>query len=308
MTAVSLIDKPAATSRQRSWAGMSVFNALFVLPFVLIYMTLTVYPLFKGMWMSAFDYDLMSGESDFIGLGNFIRLSHDKIFLGTVWNTIAFVLMTTPAFLIIGLALALALNHRTRLHAALRTTFFATSVLSVTIVTLMWRVVLVPDKGLVANLLALVGLPPIPFITSQTLALPSVGVVTVWWCIGLPMMLFLAALQQIPEDIYEAAALDNASRWRCFTAITLPSIKQTVVLVAVVEIIMQFQLFGQSYLMTRGGPNNASRPIVQFIYETAFRDWRMGYGAAAAQVLFVIMLAAAAVQMWVGARQGRKGR
>jgi multiple sugar transport system permease protein len=114
------------------------------------------------------------------------------------------------------------------------------------------------------------------------------------------MMLFLAALQQIPKEVYEAAALDNASRWRVLVSITLPAIRRTIVLVAVIEVILQFQLFGQANLITNGGPNNASRPIVMFIYEAGFRDWMLGYAAAASQVLFVLMLGAAMLQMWIG--------
>ena len=103
------------------------------------------------------------------------------------------------------------------------------------------------------------------------------------------MMLFLAALQQIPSELYEAAVLDNASRWRTLWSITLPSITRTFVVVVIYEIVLQFQLFGQAWLLTQGGPNNTSRPIVLFIYETGFRDWNLGYAAAASEVLFLLM-------------------
>ena len=118
------------------------------------------------------------------------------------------------------------------------------------------------------------------------------------------MMLFLAALQQIPADLYEAAALDNASRWRVLTRITLPSIKSTIVLVAIVQIVMQFQLFGQAQLMTNGGPAGSSRPIVLYIFDTSFIRWDVGMGTAASEVLFLIILLAAMVQYWVTARKG----
>jgi multiple sugar transport system permease protein len=117
------------------------------------------------------------------------------------------------------------------------------------------------------------------------------------------MMLFLAALQQVPAEVYEAAALDNSSRWRTLIHITLPAIRRTVALVAVIEVILQFQLFGQAQLMTQGGPNNSSRPIVQFIYESGFAHWTLGNAAAASQVLFGIMLLAMAVQVWVSSRK-----
>jgi multiple sugar transport system permease protein len=116
-------------------------------------------------------------------------------------------------------------------------------------------------------------------------------------------MLFLAALQQIPGEIYEAAALDSAGRWRTLFSITLPSIKRTVALVAIIEVVLQFQLFGQATLMTQGGPNNSSRPIVQYIYQTGFQQWALGGAAASAQVLFVLMLIGVTLQSWIARRR-----
>ena len=176
------------------------------------------------------------------------------------------------------------------------------SILSVTIVTLIWRLVYLPDRGLMASVALSLGLPQPDFIASEALALPGIAIVTVWWIIGLPMMLFLAALQQIPGELYEAAALDNAGRWRTFWSITLPSIMRTFIVVVIYEIVAQFQLFGQALLLTQGGPNNASRPIVLFIYETGFRDWNLGYAAAASEVLFLLMALAAMAQYLISRR------
>ena len=135
----------------------------------------------------------------------------------------------------------------------------------------------------VAGVIEAFGAEPIGFLSTRGWSLFSVGVATIWWCIGLPMILLLAALQQIPADLYEAAALDNASKRRVLTRITLPSIKGTIMLVAVIQIVMQFQLFGQALLMTNGGPAGTSRPIVMYIYETAFVRWDVGMGAAASE-------------------------
>ena len=278
-------------------------NALFVLPYMLILLVMLIVPLALGIWLAFQDYDMLGGWDSYIGLDNFRNLLDDKIFRGTVRNTVLFVVMTTPGFVILGLALALALNDRLRRSAVLRAIFFGSSVLSVTIVTLVWRLVYLPDRGLLADILATVGLHSIDPVTSETWALPAIAVVTVWWIIGLPMTLFLAALQQIPAELYEAAALDRATRWRTLLSITLPSIRRTIVVVAVVEVILQFQLFGQALLITGGGPNNTSRPMVQFIYEAGFRDLQLGFASAASQVLFVLMLLAALAQMWAGRKR-----
>lgn len=283
---------------EQRWA-----NGLFVAPFLVFYLLLLVVPLFYGWWLSLRNADMLAGTSRFVGLDNYVELWRDSIFLGAVRNTVGFVVMTTPVFVILGLALALALNRPGMLAAALRAIFFGASVLSVTVVTLVWRLVMMPDHGLFANLWRDLGGSPVQPLSIEGLSLVVVAVVTVWWIIGFPMMLFLAGLQQIPRELYEAAALDNAGRWRTFIAITLPSLKRTVALVIVIEVVLQFQLFGQAWLMTLGGPNNSSRPIVQFIYEKGFREWQLGYAAAAAQVLFALMLVGILLQMWLARRR-----
>jgi multiple sugar transport system permease protein len=277
-------------------------NALYVAPYLTLYVALLVYPLFAALWLSLHKADFF-GEKRFTGFDNFVRLFGDAVFLRTVWNTFYFLVLTVPALAVIGLGLALALNKQTRTAAVLRGIFFASSVLSVTIVTLLWRVMFLPDGGFIANVLESVGRPPIPFISDANLALPAVAIATIWWCIGLPMMLFLAALQQVPRELYEAAALDHAGRWKTLWSVTLPSIRRTFVLVLVIEIVLQFQLFGQAQLMTQGGPNDASRPIVLFIYEVGFNRWDVGYATAASQILFGLILIAAMAQYFVGRRR-----
>lgn len=274
-------------------------NALFVLPFVAVYALLLLWPLAKGVLIGFHDHDLLSNDSFWVGLENYRQLADDDVFHQVIWNTVRFVLISTPIFVVLSLALALALNRPGKLSTILRATFFCASVFSVTLVTLVWKLALMPERGLVAQILAALGLPEIPLLTSDALALPTVALVTVWWIIGLPMMLFLSALQQIPGDIYEAAALDNTSRWRSLTRITLPSLKRTVVLVALIEVIREFQVFPQIMLMTNGGPNNTTRSIVQFIYEQAFMQLSLGYAAAASQVLFAIMLIGVSAQLWL---------
>lgn len=296
-------EQVSRASRAGAAIGPRWTNVLFVLPFVVVYVLLLVVPLFNGIWISLNDVDLLSRRSEFVGLKNYQDLWSDEHFRQVVRNTFAFVFMSTPVFVVLGLALALALNRPGRTAAALRAIFFGSSVLSVTIVTLVWKLVLMPQGGMLANITTALGMPTLTPLTTESMALPTVAAVTVWWIIGLPMMLFLAALQQIPREVYEAAALDNARRWTTLWHITLPSIRRTVVLVAIIEVILQFQLFGQAHLLTQGGPNNSSRPIVQFIYEVGFQQWTLGYAAAASQVLFAIMLVAMGAQVWVSSRK-----
>jgi multiple sugar transport system permease protein len=279
------------------WSGLA-----FVAPYLLIFVLMLVVPLVAGFRLSLTRGDLF-GVKAFVGFDNFARLFSDPVFLQAAWNTLHFVLLTVPAMTVIGLALALVLNNPSRWAAVLRAIFFASTVLSVTVVTLIWRLVLIPEGGLAAVLAKAIGEQPVAFLSQQALALPSIAVTTIWWGIGLPMVLFLAALQQVPRDMYEAAALDNASRARTLWSITLPSIRRTIVLVIVVEIILQFQLFGQAQLMTGGGPNNSTRPLVLFIYEAGWKQWQLGYAAAASQVLFAMIAVAAMAQYYFSSRK-----
>jgi multiple sugar transport system permease protein len=288
-----------ASRKKADWS-----NTLFVAPFLFFYLFLLIYPLLSGMFLSLFKADLFGGR-EFVGLENFSRLLRDTVFLQAVGNTFWFVLLTVPPLTVIPLILALLLNRTTRVAAFFRGIFFASSVLSVTIVTLIWRMILMADGGFITNVRTLFGLPAIPFLSDPNLVMVSMAIITVWWCLGLPMMLYLSALQQVPKDIYEAAALDNSGWLRTLFSITLPSVSRTVILVAIFEVVLQFQLFGQPQLITQGGPNGASRPIVLFIFEVGFRRWDIGYAAAASQILFAIILIATVVQYFV-TRKGSK--
>ncbi|MFN3537942.1 MAG: carbohydrate ABC transporter permease [Brevundimonas sp.] len=292
-TQAPAIPTPSPGRRTRDWSGLP-----FVAPYLFVFVTFLIGPMIAGVILSLYKADLFGGAT-FVGVENYVRLMRDQVFLQAVGNSFYFVLLTVPSLALLGLLLAMALNSQTRTAAILRGIFFASSVLSVTVVTLIWRMVLISDGGLIANGLEASGQSPIPFLDDPNLVLPAIALTTVWWCLGLPMMIFLAALQQVPKELYEAAALDRAGPLTRLWRITLPSIRRAVALVVVIQIVLQFQLFGQAQLMTQGGPNGASRPIVLFIYEVGFRRWDIGYAAAASQILFAIILMAAMVQFLI---------
>lgn len=281
---------------ERDWRGL-----LFVAPFLLLYSIILIYPLLRGIWLSLHQVDLF-GDGHFVGAGNYLRLAQDPIFAASLKNTFLVTLMIVPPLAVIALALALALNSAGRGAALLRGVFFSSAVLSVTIVTLIWRFVLAPDAGLLGELWQGLGWEPLPFLSAPGLVLPALAITTIWWSLGLPMLLFLAGLQQIPQDMYEAAALDNAGRWTTFWRITVPALRRTLVLVVMLQTAAQLQLFGQSQLMTGGGPGGASRTAVLFLFESAFGRWELGYASAAAEVLFLIILAVTLTQYWATGR------
>lgn len=279
----------------------SLYGLVFVGPFLLLYIALLIYPLILGFGISFNRADLF-GAREWVGFDNYARLFSDPVFHHALRNTFKLALLIVPVVTIITLALALALNRATRTAAVFRGIFFSSSVLSVTIVTLIWRFILTPDAGLVAKALAPLGVEPIPFLSHPDLTLPAVALATIWWSIGLPMMLFLAGLQQIPADLYEAAALDRAGRWKTFWNVTLPSLRRTFILVVMLQTAAQLQIFGQAQLLTSGGPGGASRPLVLFIYELAFGRWELGYAMAASEILFFLVLLLTIAQYWAVGR------
>ena len=274
----------------------------YVGPFLLVYTAVLIWPLLLGVGISFHRADLF-GARRWVGLENYASVLADPVFHQSLVNTLLLALLIVPPLTVIALLLALALNRATRGAAIFRGIFFSSSVLSVTIVTLIWRFILTPDAGLVAEATEAFGAEPIPFLSDQRFAIPSLAVATIWWSLGFPIMLFLAGLQQIPADMYEAAALDRASRWTTFWRITLPSIRRTLLLVVMLQTAAQLQLFGQAQLLTAGGPSGASRSIVLYIFEVAFGRWELGYATAIAEILFAMILTVTLLQYWLVTRR-----
>jgi multiple sugar transport system permease protein len=277
-------------------------NLLFVLPYLVFLALFVGLPLLIGLALGFQDYDMRAGSNGWVGVDNFMKLLHDGAFRGAMRHTLVFVAITVPALVLLGLALALALNNPRRRSAVFRPLFFGFSVVTVSAVTLAWRAVLLPGRGL-ASLVERGG-PPADLAHSAALAVPTVALVTVWWLVGVPMLLFSAALQRVPRDVYEAAALDNASRLRTFLFITLPSVRRTVLLVVMIEIVVQVQVFGQALLI--GGDGTPTQSLAQFLYDAAFRDQQFGVAAAASQVLLALVAMVALVQVWLS-RRWREG-
>lgn len=225
---------------------------------------------------------------------------YDRRFWPTVGNTLVFVGLTVPGVTITALLLAAALDRETRAMSVLRTLFFLSQVLSVTVVTLIWQILFSPRQGLIANVTELLGGSPVNWLTDPQFAMAAIVIATIWWSLGIAMILFLAGLQDIPKDLYEAAALDHATGFRAFRHITLPNLQRTITLVVVLQIVLHFQVFGQAHLMTQGGPNDQTQVLVRYIYQTAFRDSDLGRASAMAVFLFAIMGVFSALQILTG--------
>ncbi|WP_205743913.1 carbohydrate ABC transporter permease [Grimontia sedimenti] len=230
----------------------------------------------------------------------------DRRFWTSVGNTLQFVAFTVPSITFLSLILAMRLNQPTRSAAILRTIFFGTQVLSVTVVTLIWQMMYSPNQGFISNILRDLGFSAPAWLTDQSLAMPAIVITTIWWSLGFALVVFLSGLQSIPADRLEAARLDRAKGWRLLWYIVLPSIKRTTSFVVIMQIILHFQVFGQSHLMTNGGPGDSTQVLVRYIYQSAFRDSEVGYASAMAMVLFVLMLVFSVIQMKINKNEDER--
>ncbi len=227
----------------------------------------------------------------------------DPAFWTSLRHTLEFTAISTPILVGLGLAMALTLHGRHRGTMIYRAAFFVPYILPVSAVTLIWSYLLNPDRGLVARILGYVGVEPIAWLSDPDLAMWGIIATTVWWSVGLNLVLFLAGLQDIDPSLYEAASLDGAGAWNRFVHVTLPGLTQVSVLVAVTQLIASFQIFGQVYIMTRGGPGESTRVLIQHIYESGFRNLELGYAAALSLFLFVVMAVVSAVQFRLMSRE-----
>ncbi|XID94604.1 carbohydrate ABC transporter permease [Paenibacillaceae bacterium WGS1546] len=276
--------------------GENIAGYLFLLPFLIIYSMFMLYPIVRG-FVTSFHKVSISMESTFIGLSNYTQMLRDKYFWEALWNTFYFVLISTPTLIIVGLSLALIVNASLKGTTFLRSVYFLPFVLSISVISSIWVFILQPYTGLLNTFLHNMGVvSEIFWLDEPTLAWISILIATVWWTVGFNMVLFLAGLQEIPEDLYEAARLDGAGTWRQLVSITFPSLKNVMLLTVVLQTISSFKLFGQTYLMTKGGPGTSTRTLVQYIYEKGFIERDMGTASAMSYVLFVVTIIFAVIQ------------
>ncbi len=270
----------------------TVEGVLFALPYLLVFSVFLLYPLLKGLYMSLFDWNaIYPSQSEFIFLENYVRMMNDPLFWNALWNTVYFVVLTVPPLVVLGLALALGVNRRVKGRRFLRMVFFSPYVLTVAVVALIWIELYAPSYGVFNYYIAQLGIEPPNWLNSATFGMPAVAIATVWWTVGFNFVILLSARQGIPERLYEAARLDGAHGWRAFKDITLPQIKPALLFVTVVQFIASFQIFGQVFIMTGGGPGDATETIVMYLYKAAFNQHEFGYAAAVGYFLFVVLIA-----------------
>ena len=284
---------PKLTGRQ---GRDTVAAFLFLAPYLLVFGLFMVYPIINGFWVSLHEWQILGVDRPFVGTANYQAMVRDPVFWKSLWNTLYFTLLSTPLLVALGLAFALLLNQKVRGQGFFRAAIFAPYVLSISVVALLWLWILQPRYGLLSYYFDLLGLPTVNWLSNPSYAMPAIVLTTVWWTVGFNMVIYLAGLQEIPTDVMEAASIDGATPWQKFWHVTLPMLRRITLFVTVIQVIKSFQIFGQVYIMTQGGPFGATRVLVQYIYENGFRYWRMGYASAMAYALLAIILLFTAVQ------------
>ena len=273
----------------------------FLAPGLAVIAVFFLLPIAASFLLSATDFDLYAlanpSNARFTGLSNYRALLEDPVFRTALKNTLVFVLLTSPLTVAVALAAALLVNSRlARARGFFRTTFFAPVVTTLVAVAVVFKYVYHPRFGLLNRGLSLVGVPPVDWLGDPRSALVAIVILAVWKNFGFSTILFVAGLQGIPKPLYEAARLDGAGRWQQFRRITLPLLAPTMLLVGLTRTIDCFQLFAEPYVMTSGGPLNATLTMALLMYKEGFRFWNMGRGAAIAFVLFGVILVATLVQ------------
>lgn len=272
-------------SKRENIAGM-----LFLLPYAIFFFLFRVYPIVSGFLISLFERDILGLENTFTGLNNYLEIFRDEVFWKSLWNTFRFAIMVTPLMVPLALFLAILLVKPIRGSWGYRLVLFAPRVLSVSVVALICRWIWQPEWGLLNFYLQKIGIPSQNWLADPTFSMWVIVLIDVWWVAGYYMVIFMAGLRQIPEELYEAASIDGATTWQSFLHVTLPGLRGSLMFVMITHVIGAFQVFGLVNIITGGGPYDSTKVLVQYIYLNGFRYYKMGYASALAYILMLVIL------------------
>jgi multiple sugar transport system permease protein len=268
----------------------------FLAPFVGLYVLFIIGPAIYGLVMSFFNTSLVKpGLSSFAGFGNYSEALQSSDFWSSLWHTIWFTILTTPPLILLGFVLALLADRVGRGRWFFRLAFFAPFILPSAVIALIWIWIYTPALGILETGLSKIGIGAPNWLGDVSWAMPSLAITTIWWTLGFNFILYLAGLQDIPQELYEASAIDGAGPWQQIRSITIPLLARTTTLVAVLQVIASLKVFDQMYIMTAGGPNFKTRSVLQFIYDEGFTNFRVGYASALSMLFFLVVLAVSAV-------------
>ena len=297
------------TARRRPIGGDQGRPAwLFIAPFGIVYLAFIIGPTIYGFVLSFFNTSLVhSGLGSSAGLSNYRQLLHSSLFWSSLGHTFYFTLITTVPLVFLAFVFAVLANRATHARWFFRLAFFIPYVLPSATISLVWTFLYTPVAGLLSETLHKLGWAnPPAWLGDPTWAMPSVAIATVWWTIGFNFILYLAGLQEVPRELYEAASIDGATGWQQIRRITLPLLNRTTTLVIVLQIIASLKVFDQIYLLTQGGPGEDTRPVLEYIYDIGFTDFRVGSASAASVLFFIVVLIVSSVWLAITSRQQRE--
>lgn len=271
----------------------------FAAPFLVFFLMFLVWPIIYGAYMSLTGKSLTGANSSLIGLANYVEAFGDADMWRSMANTLYFTVISTVPLVMVALALAALVNQGLPAQWLWRLSFFAPYLLASTVVSLFFTWMFNPQLGLINDFLAKLGIAPVAWLNDPNVAMWSIVIATLWWTVGFNFLLYLAAMQNIPQQHFEAAALDGAGGWRKFFSITLPQLNPTTALIVMLQILASLKIFDQVYQMTAGGPGGATRPIVQYIFETGFTGYRLGYSSAISYIFFGLIVVLSVGQFFV---------
>ena len=260
-----------------------------------IYVAFLVFPVIYGVYLSFFDWNILSSKV-FIGFKNYVEAFNDPEFLSSFSHTLQFVGISTPLIIIVGFIMALITMQPTRTGRIAETVFFLPYMLSTSVVGTLWAWIFQRNYGLANQILKSLSFEPLGWLTDPSIAMTSIIIATLWWTAGFNMILFSAGMKQIPDEIYDAAKIDGAGSFTTLIKVTIPLLKDTSLLVLILQVIASFKVFGQVYVMTGGGPYGTTRVLVQYVYKTGFNYFRLGYASAMSIILFLVILLISSLQ------------
>jgi multiple sugar transport system permease protein len=298
-------DAPPKPRRPRGRQGR--LAVLLLLPAAVVVFGVVLYPIVRTAIVSFFEVNSAAPvTTPFVGLQNYRDMVHDEKFRNSVVNTVYFTGVSVPAGMAIGLGIALLLNQPLRFRSLLRTMYFLPVVTPFVVVAIIWKWLYNGDFGLFNYYLLKTHLihDPLLWLSDKNLAMPAVILMTIWTSVGFSMVVYLAGLQSIPEELYEAARVDGAGPFARFRHITLPMLRPTTLFLLVIGIIGSFQVFTQIFVMTNGGPVDRTTTMVFYIYQSAFKFYEMGYASTLAFALFAMLLVFTALQLRLYRKEG----
>src|SRR3954447_7410282 len=264
---------------------------LFSAPFLTLYVLFLIGPVLIGIVISLFNTTTVtSGLGDWVGVSNYADVLSSADFWASMWHSVLFTLLTTPLLVLLPLLFAILASRMVRHQWFFRFAFFAPYVVPSSAVCLIFAFMYTPQTGLVSNAFGWVGLTAPDFFGTTSGAWLAVTLLTVWWTFGFNFILYTAAIQELSEEVYEAADIDGAGPWQQIRLITVPLLRPTMGLVLILQVLSSLKVFDQIYILLAGGPAYSTRPVIQYIYDTGFSSYRGGYAAAATMVYFVVLV------------------